>query len=91
MNLIPPWLVIEFVLWLGLSALLYAVWPYGRRAVVPALIGTAAGLAVGQGWVALGLPGVSLGDAGILPGVVLAALLQPLAERLPRPWMRRPP
>jgi hypothetical protein len=68
---------------LVLSQLFYAFWPYARRSYVPALLLTAVGVLLGQGWDALGLPALRLGQANLVPAVLFAAALQPLADRLP--------
>jgi hypothetical protein len=73
------------------SQLLYAFAPYRRpRDYLLVLILTAAGFAAGQLWDFLGLPALRLGEANLIPALVFALLLQLLADRLPRPWRRRP-
>ena len=67
------------------SQVFYAVLRYRRRAYVPILITTAAGFALGQLWDYLGLPSIRLGEANVLPAVIFALLLQPLARFIPRP------
>jgi len=45
---------------------------------------TAAGFGLGQLWDYLGLPSVRMGQVAVVPAVVFALLLQPLARFLPR-------
>ena len=80
---VPPGVVIGLLLVLALSQLLYAFWPYARRSYLPTLLLTAAGVVLGQGWDALGLPALRLGQANLLPAALFALALQPLADRLP--------
>jgi hypothetical protein len=80
---IPPGLLIGLLLVLALSQLFYAFWPYARRSYLLALLLTALGVLMGQGWDALGLPALRLGQANLLPAVLFALALQPLADRLP--------
>lgn len=86
MSRIPPALVVELVVWLALSAFFYALWPYRRRALLTVVLATGLGLLLGQGWMLLGLPVFDLGDANIMPGVLFAAALQPVGERVPIRW-----
>jgi len=79
----PPGVVIGVLLVLVLSQLFYAFWPYARRSYLPALLLTGAGVLLGQGWDALGLPALRLGQANLLPAALFAMALQPLADRLP--------
>ena len=81
--MIRPSLIVSAILVLVLSQLLYAFWPYPRRAYLPVLLLTAAGFLLGQLWDALGLPSLRLGAANLLPSVLFAVALQPLAHRLP--------
>ncbi len=83
MTAVSPGVVISALLILALSQLFYAVWPYPRRAYLPVLVLTAAGVLLGQLWDLVGLPSLRLGTANVLPAVILAAALQPLAHRLP--------
>ena len=69
---------------LVLSQLFYAFLRYRRRAYLPILTMTAIGFGLGQLWDYLGLPSVRLGQANMLPAIVFALLLQPLARFLPR-------
>jgi hypothetical protein len=79
----PPGVVIGALLVLVLSQLFYAFWPYARRSYLPALLLTGVGVLLGQGWDALGLPALRLGQANLLPAALFAMALQPLADRLP--------
>ena len=85
MNLFPPGLVVGVLLVLIVSQLCYAFLPYRRRAYLPILLMTAIGFGLGQTWDFLGLPSARLGQANLLPAVVFALLLQPLARFVPRP------
>ena len=85
MKLIPPGLIVAVLLVLVVSQLCFAFLPYRRRAYVPALLMTALGFALGQLWDFLGLPSLRLGQANLLPALVFALLLQPLARFVPRP------
>jgi hypothetical protein len=88
-NLVPPGLIVGVLLVLIVSQLCYAFLPYRRRAYVPILLMTAIGFGLGQSWDFLGLPSARLGQANLLPALVFALLLQPLARFVPRP--RRQP
>jgi hypothetical protein len=88
-NLVPPGLIVGVLLVLIVSQLCYAFLPYRRRAYVPILLMTAIGFGLGQTWDFLGLPSARLGQANLLPALVFALLLQPLARFVPRP--RRQP
>jgi len=83
LNFIPPGLIVGTLLVLIVSQLFFAFLPYRRRAYVPILVMTALGFALGQGWDFLGLPSWRLGQANVLPALVFAALLQPLARFVP--------
>ena len=85
MNLIPPGLVVSVLAVLIFSQLFYAFLPYRRRAYLPILAMTALGFALGQLWDYLGLPSLRLGQANMLPAILFALLLQPLARFVPRP------
>jgi hypothetical protein len=87
---IPPALVVDALVVAIASLLLYALFPYRRRAYRPVLLLTAAGVALGQLWDFLGLPSARLGGANLLPALVFVVLLAPLAPRLGSGW-RRPP
>jgi hypothetical protein len=83
-NTIPPGLIVAVLLVLIVSQLCYAFLPYRRRAYIPILVMTAAGFGLGQLWDFIGLPSWRLGQADLLPAVVFALLLQPLARFVPR-------
>jgi uncharacterized membrane protein YqgA involved in biofilm formation len=79
---IPPGLVVWTLLVLIASQLSYSFLPLRAR-YLPVLAVTAAGFLLGQGWQLIGLPSLHLGQANLLPGLIFAAGLQPLAPRLP--------
>ena len=79
----PPALVLAPLLALITSQVFYAFGPYSRRSYPAILLLTAIGFALGQGWQYLQLPSVHIGEGNVLPGLLLAAALQPLASRLP--------
>lgn len=85
LRLVPPGLIVWVLLVLIVSQLFFAFLPYRRRAYVAVLAMTAIGFVLGQAWDFLGLPSVRLGQADLLPAVVFALLLQPLARFVPRP------
>ena len=85
MKLIPPGLIVATLVVLAVSQLCYAFLPYRRRAYLPILLTTALGFGLGQLWDFLGLPSARLGEANLLPALVFAILLQPLARFVPRP------
>jgi len=85
LRLIPPGLVVLVLLILIVSQLCYAFLPYRRRAYIPILVMTALGFGLGQAWDFLGLAAARLGEANVLPGVVFALALQPLARFVPAP------
>src|SRR5437868_15524515 len=85
LSFIPPGLIVAVLLVLIVSQLCYAFLPYRRRAYIPILVTTAIGFGLGQAWDFLGLPSLRLGQADLLPGLVFALLLQPLARFVPRP------
>ncbi|OLB90781.1 MAG: hypothetical protein E6I89_13240 [Chloroflexi bacterium] len=84
MTFIPPGVIVAVLMVLIVSQLCYAFLPYRRRAYVPILVMTAIGFGLGQAWDFLGLPSLRLGQADLLPGLVFALLLQPLARFVPR-------
>jgi hypothetical protein len=84
LRLVPPGLVVALLAVLILSQLFYAFLPYRRRAYVPILATTTIGFGLGQLWDYLGLPSARMGQANVLPAVVFAILLQPLARFVPR-------
>ena len=78
----PPWIVVTVLLVLISSQLFYVFLPYRRRTYLGVLVLTAVGFGLGQFWDYLGLPSVRIGEADLLPGLILAAALQFLA-----PWV----
>jgi hypothetical protein len=82
---IPPGLIVAVLLVLITSQLFYALLPYRRRAYIPILVMTVIGFGLGQLWDFLGLPSLRLGQADLLPALLFALLLQPLARFVPRP------
>ena len=84
LRLVPPGLVVALLAVLILSQLFYAFLPYRRRSYVRILVMTAIGFGLGQLWDYLGLPSARMGQANVLPAVVFALLLQPLARFVPR-------
>jgi hypothetical protein len=84
-RVIPPGLIVGVLAVLILSQLFFAFLPYRRRAYLPILLMTAIGFALGQFWDFIGLSSLRLGQANMLPAVVFALLLQPLARFVPRP------
>ncbi len=83
MSHLPPALIIDVLLVLIASQLLYAFFPYRKRAYVSILLLTALGVALGQLWDYVGLPGYRFGGANLLPALLFVLLLQPLVQRLP--------
>ena len=83
LSLFQPGLLVGLLLIFVLSQVLYALWPYRRRAYLPALLFTALGVLLGQAWDVFGLPALRLGEANLLPAVFFAIALQPLADRVP--------
>ena len=84
-KLIPPGLIVAVLAALIVSQLCFAFLPYRRRAYLPILLMTAIGFGLGALWDFLGLPSLRLGQANVLPAVLFALLLQPLARFVPRP------
>lgn len=78
----PGFLVVPLLALIA-SQLFYAFWPHSSRNYVAVLLLTAVGFGLGQLWGYSGLPAVHLGEANVVPGVLFAAALQPLAPRLP--------
>ncbi len=78
-----PGLLLAPLLALIASQVFYALWPYSKRNYVAVLILSGVGFALGQVWQYLQLPSLHMGEANILPALVFAALLQPLAPRVP--------
>ncbi len=89
LKLVPPGLVVAVLAVLILSQLFYAFLRYRRRAYLPILMMTALGFGLAQLWDYLGLPSLRMGQVAVLPAVVFALLLQPLARYLPR-FQREP-
>ena len=83
-----PGLIVAALVVLIVSQLLYVFAPYRRRRYVPILLLTAIGVALGQLWDYAGLPAFRLGETNLLPGLVFALALQPLADRIPGPRTR---
>ena len=88
LSAIPPGLIVAVLLVLITSQVFFAVVPYRRRSYLPILLMTALGFGLGQLWNYIGLPSWRLGQANLLPAVVFALLLQPLARFVPRPKAR---
>jgi hypothetical protein len=85
LKLIPPGLIVAALAALIVSQLFFAFLPYRRRVYLPILLMTAIGFGLGALWDFTGLPSVRLGQANLLPAIVFALLLQPLARFVPRP------
>ena len=84
MSYIPPGLIVAVLLVLIVSQLFFALLRYRRRAYVPVLVMTVLGFGLGQAWDFLGLPSLRLGQANVIPALIFALLLQPLARFVPR-------
>ena len=84
-KLIPPGVIVAALAVLIVSQLFFAVLPYRRRTYLPILLMTAIGFGLGASWDFLGLPSFRLGQANMVPAVLFALLLQPLARFVPRP------
>jgi hypothetical protein len=84
LNLIPPGLIVAALAVLIVSQLFFAFLPFRRRAYVPILLMTAVGFGLGQFWDYIGLPSLRMGQANMLPALLFALLLQPLARFVPR-------
>ncbi|MGH7862076.1 MAG: hypothetical protein ACREOS_07510 [Candidatus Dormibacteraceae bacterium] len=82
----PPAIIVLAILTLILSQLFYAFLPYRRRAYLPVLLMALLGVLLGQLWSFVGLPAKVWGEADLLPGVIFALALQPLAQRVPIRW-----
>jgi hypothetical protein len=85
LSVIPPGVIVAALAVLIVSQLLFAFVPYRRRAYLPILLMTTVGFGLGQLWDYIGLPSLRLGQANMLPAVLFALLLQPLARFVPRP------
>lgn len=84
----PAWILAPaFALLYALLS--YAFWPHRRRNLVAILLLCLLGQLVGQGWQYVGLPSVHVGEGNLLPAVLFAAALQPLASRLPIHFPKR--
>ncbi len=83
-GFIPPGLILLVLLTLVAASVFYAALPYKRRAFIPILVMTALGFALGQGWDYVGLPALRFGETNVLPGLLFALALQPLARFVPR-------
>jgi len=84
-KLIPPGVIVAALAVLIVSQLFFAFLPYRRRSYLPVLLMTVVGFGLGALWDFIGLPSFRLGQANLLPGVLFALLLQPLARFVPRP------
>jgi hypothetical protein len=84
LKLVPPGLIVAILAVLITSQLFYAFLPFRRRAYVPILVMTALGFALGQLWDYVGLPALRLGQAALVPALLFALFLQPLARFVPR-------
>ena len=78
-----PALLLAPLLALITSQVFYAFLPYSRRNYLAILLLTAIGFALGQGWQYLQLPSIHVGEGNLLPALLFAAVLQPLAPKLP--------
>ena len=79
---LPPSLITGTLLVLILAQLSYAFWPHRPRRFLSILALSLLGVVLGQLWSLLGLPGLRLGEVNLLPAVLFAIALQPLAGRL---------
>ena len=87
-KLIPPGAIVAVLLVLIVSQLFFAFLPYRRRTYLSILVVTTLGFALGELWDLIGLPAIRLGQADLIPAVLFALLLQPLARFVPRPGRR---
>jgi hypothetical protein len=85
LKFVPPGAIVAVLAVLIVSQVFFAFLPYRRRVYLPILLMTAIGFGLGALWDFLGLPSVRLGQANIVPAVLFALLLQPLARFVPRP------
>lgn len=83
LKLIPPGLIVAALAVLIVSQLFYAFLPYRRRSYLPVLLMTVIGFGLGALWDFIGLPSLRLGEANLLPAILFAILLQPLARFVP--------
>ena len=91
LSVFRPGLIVLVLVFLILTHVFYALWPHRRRAYLPIVVLTAAGVALGQLWDVAGLPSLRIGEANLLPAALFAAALQPLARFLPERIGRRSP
>ena len=89
LKLVPPGVIVAVLAVLIVSQLFYAFLRYRRRAYLPILVVTAIGFGLGQLWDYLGLPSVRMGQTNLVPAIVFALLLQPVARFVPR-FQRQP-
>jgi hypothetical protein len=82
---IPPGVIVAILLILITSQLCFAFLPHRRRGYFPILVMTTLGFGLGQLWDFIGLPALRLGQADLIPALIFALLLQPLARFVPRP------
>ena len=82
LSWVPPGLVLGAAVVLVLAQLFHVAWHSPHRRYLAVLLLTAAGVLAGQLWDALGLPALRLGELDLLPAVLFAAALQPLARRV---------
>jgi hypothetical protein len=85
LRFIPPALILLVLFTVVATAVFYAALPYKRRALVPILLMTALGFALGQGWDYIGLPALRFGQANVVPGMLFALALQLLVRFVPTP------
>jgi hypothetical protein len=86
---VHPALLLAPLFALVASQLFYAFWPYSARNYLAVLVLSGAGFGLGQLWQFLQLPSFHLGEGNLLPGLIFAAIFQPLAPRLPIHLPRR--
>lgn len=87
MSWIPPGLIVVVFLVLIVSQLVYALLPQQPRRYRSVLALTGAGWLLGQAWLWAGLPAWRLGQADLLPALLFALALQPLAPHLRWPTL----
>ena len=75
-------MIVSALLVLITSQILYVFFPYRRRTYAGVLLLTAIGFGLGQLWDYVGLPSIRLGEANLIPALVIAIALQFLA-----PWV----
>jgi hypothetical protein len=79
---VPPALLLAVPLSLLVAQLLHTFWHGGRCRYRVVLLLTVAGIALGQLWDLAGLPALRMGQLDLVPAVLFAAALQPLARRM---------